>query len=91
MVARVVSHAADDEDNLEGAKQLVGIAVLKDVDVETVDDGHAAVGVVLESAMLMALSHANRSSKYASGTQGPMRGKGAVVGHSYCVTLVSGF
>jgi hypothetical protein len=53
----VVSHAADDEDNLEGAKQLVGIAVHKDVGAETADDDQAVIGVLLESAMLMVLSH----------------------------------
>jgi hypothetical protein len=86
----VVSHAAGDEDGPEGATQLVGIAAHEDVGAGAGDDGQAGgAGMLLESAMLIALSLANRSSKYAwLGTQGPTRGRSAVVGRSYCVTLV---
>jgi hypothetical protein len=86
----VVSHATSDEDGLEGATQLVGIAAHEDVGAGSDDDGQAAgAGVLLESAMLIALSFANRLSKYAwSGVQGPTRGRGAAVGRSYRVTLV---
>jgi hypothetical protein len=89
----VVSHATGDEDGPEGATELVGIAAHEDVGVGAGDDDQAAGAcVLLESAMLIALSLANRSSKYAwSGTQGPMRGRGAAAGRSCCVTLVSGF
>jgi hypothetical protein len=84
----IVSHATGDEDGPEGATQLVGITAHEDVGAGAGDDGQAA-GVLLESAMLIALGFTNRSSKYAwSGTQGPTRGRGAVVGRSYCVTLV---
>jgi hypothetical protein len=86
----VVSHATSDEDGPEGATQLVGIVAHEDVGAIASDDGQAAgAGVLLESAMLIALSFTNISSKYAwSETQGPTRGRGAVVGHSYCVMLV---
>jgi hypothetical protein len=86
----VVSHAADDEDGPEGATRLVGIAAHEDVGVGAGDDDQAAgAGMLLESAMLIALGLANGSSKYAwSGTQGPTRGRGAAMGRSYCVTLV---
>jgi hypothetical protein len=89
----VVSHATCDEDGPEGATELVGIAAHEDVGVGAGDDDQAAgAGVLLESTMLIALSLANISSKYAwSGTQGPMRGRGAAAGRSCCVTLVSGF
>jgi hypothetical protein len=75
----VVSHAAGDEDDPQGAMQLVGIVAHEDVGAGAGDDGQAAgAGVLLESAKLIVLSLANRSSKYAwSGTQGPMRGRGA--------------
>ena len=86
----VASHATGDEDGPKGATQLVGIAAHKDIGVGAGDDGQAAgAGVLLESTMLIALSFANKSSKYAwSGTQGPTRGRGAAVGRSYYVTLV---
>lgn len=89
----VVSHAVGDEDGPEGATQLVGIAAHEDVGAEAADDGQVAgAGMLLESAMLLALILAHRSSKYAwSGTQRPMRGRGAAAGRSYCVTFVSGF
>lgn len=50
--------------------QLVGIAAHEDVGAGAGDDGQAAgAGVLLESTMLIALSLANRSSKYVlSGT-----------------------
>jgi hypothetical protein len=83
-----VGAGADDDG--EGATQLVGITTHEDVGAGASDDGQAAgAGVLLESAMFIALSLANRSSKYAwSRTQGPTRGRGAAVGRSYCVTLV---
>jgi hypothetical protein len=86
----VVSHATGDEDGPEGATQLAGIAAHTDVGAGADHDGQAAgAGVLLESAMLIALSFANRSLKYAwSGTQGPTTGRGAAVGRSYCVMLV---
>jgi hypothetical protein len=89
----VISHAAGDEDVPEGATQLVGIAAHEDVGAGAGDDDQVAgAGVLLESAMLIVLSLANRLSKYAwSESQGPMRGRGATVGRSYCVMLVSGF
>ena len=69
----VVSHATSDEDGPEGATQLVGIAAHEDVGAGSDDDGQAAgAGVLLESAMLIAFSFANRSSKYAwSGVKDP--------------------
>jgi hypothetical protein len=78
------------EDGPEGATQRLGIAAHEDVGAGAGDDGQAtSAGMLLESAMLIALSLANRSSKYAwSGTQGPTRGRGAAVSRSYCVTLV---
>lgn len=89
----VASHAAGGEDGPDGATQLVGIAAHEDVGAGAGDGGQAAgAGVLVESAMPMAWSLAKRSSKYAwSGTQGPMIGRGAAGGRSYCVTLVSGF
>jgi hypothetical protein len=61
----IVSHAIGDEDGPEGATQLVGIATHEDVGAGAGDDGQSAgAGVLLENAMLIALSLANRSSKY---------------------------
>jgi hypothetical protein len=73
----IVSHAAGDKDGPKGTTQLVGIASHEDVGAGAGDNGQATgASVLLESAMLIALSLANRSSKYAwSGTQGPMRGE----------------